>query len=274
MTLSPVLFIPHGGGPLPLLEMKKLESQQPGDMPHEHMVRFLQDITPTLDKPSAILIISAHWEETIPTIASGAKPPLIYDYYGFPDEAYEIQYPAAGHPELAGKIHQLLNNHGIDAVLDDQRGFDHGMFVPLKIMYPEANIPCVQLSLVNTLDAEQHVEIGKALSSLRNENILILGSGFSFHNLRAMMTAKPGQTDDQNTAFEDWLIDTCCNQAISESERCSRLIAWEQAPSARYCHPREEHLLPLHVCYGIGQSVASLVFENTVIGKKASAYQW
>lgn len=264
MSLSPVLFIPHGGGPLPLL----------GDKNHETMVRFLHEITPTLGKPSAILLISAHWEEDKPTITSGESPSLIYDYYGFPDESYEIQYPASGHPELARKIHQLLTEHDIDAVMDDQRGFDHGMFVPLKIMYPNASIPCVQLSLVNTLDPEQHINIGKALSSLRNENILVLGSGFSFHNLRAMMTAKPDQADEQNMAFEQWLINSCTNQDISEDERSSRLIAWEQASSARYCHPREEHLLPLHVCYGVGQSAARLVFDDAVLGKKTSAYLW
>ncbi|WP_455217188.1 DODA-type extradiol aromatic ring-opening family dioxygenase [Kaarinaea lacus] len=274
MTPAPVLFIPHGGGPLPLLEMKKLESTKTGTTPHESMVRFLQEITPTLGKPSAILVISAHWEEHVPTITSGKSPSLIYDYYGFPDESYEIQYPAPGDPELARTIHQLLAEHGIEAVLDDQRGFDHGLFVPLKIMYPDASIPCVQLSLLNNLDAGKHVQIGKALSELRNQDILVLGSGFSFHNLRAMMSGTPGQVDEQNEDFEQWLVNTCTDASINEEERAKQLSEWGNAPSARYCHPREEHLLPLHVCYGMGQSAAKLVFNDYVIGKKTSAFLW
>lgn len=274
MTQSPVLFIPHGGGPLPLLEGKKLENKKPGGNAHESMVRFLQEFTPTLGKPSAIIVISAHWEEDKPTITSGEKPSLVYDYFGFPDEAYEIQYPAPGQPELAKRIHQLLNDDGIDAVLDDERGFDHGMFVPLKIMYPDANIPCVQLSLLKSLDAEKHIQMGNALSSLKNENILVLGSGFSFHNLRAMMTTTPDQRDEENETFEQWLVDTCTNPAISEEQRANRLIQWEQAPSARYCHPREEHLLPLHVCYGMGQTAAKLVFNDYLLAKKTSAFLW
>lgn len=264
MNLSPVLFFPHGGGPLPLL----------GDKNHQSMVSFLKTITPTLGNPSAILVISAHWEELLPTITSGDSPSLIYDYYGFPDESYEIEYPAPGSPRIARKIHKLLVENGIDAVLDDQRGFDHGMFVPLKIMYPDASIPCVQLSLLKNLDPERHIKMGQALSALRNDNILILGSGFSFHNLHAMMTGKAGQVDEENEAFEQWLVKTCTDNNMDESERMKKLVSWEQAPSARYCHPREEHLLPLHVCYGIGKSAASLVFNDYLIGKKTSAFLW
>lgn len=264
MNQSPVLFFPHGGGPLPLL----------GDKNHESMVNFLKTITPDLGKPAAVLVISAHWEEALPTITSGDSPPLIYDYYGFPEESYEIQYPAPGSPGIARKIYQLLNERGIDAILDEQRGFDHGMFVPLKIMYPDANIPCVQLSLLKSLDPESHIKIGQALSPLRDENILILGSGFSFHNLRAMMSGNSGVSDQDNEAFEQWLVETCTDQTITESVRMKKLINWEKAPSARYCHPREEHLLPLHVCYGLGNSAAKLVFNDFLIGKKTSAFLW
>jgi len=264
MNLSPVLFFPHGGGPLPLL----------GDKAHESMVNFLKEITPELGNPSAILVISAHWEENIPTITSGQSPSLIYDYYGFPDESYNIQYPAQGAPAIAEKIFRLLREHDIDAILDDQRGFDHGMFVPLKIMYPDASIPTIQVSLLKNLDPEKHIQMGKALHELRKENILILGSGFSFHNLRAMMSSNPAESDEENEAFEEWLVDTCTNIDISESERTNRLLGWEMAPSARYCHPREEHLLPLHVCYGMGQSAARLVFNDYLLGKKTSAFLW
>ncbi|MEA1890573.1 MAG: class III extradiol ring-cleavage dioxygenase, partial [Pseudomonadota bacterium] len=197
--LGSVLFIPHGGGPLPLL----------GHEGHLSMVRFLKDITQTLVRPAAILIISAHWEEDIVTLTSGKTPPLIYDYYGFPDEAYAIEYPAPGNPILANKIYNLLQTSGIESRLDDQRGFDHGLFVPLKIMFPDATIPCVQLSLINTLDAESHIRIGNAISDLRKENVLIIGSGFSFHNMRALMSPDTRMPDLMNEAFEQWLIDTC-----------------------------------------------------------------
>jgi 4,5-DOPA dioxygenase extradiol len=259
-----VLFIPHGGGPLPLL----------GDEGHREMASFLKTVTPTLGEPSAILVISAHWEESKATITSGKKPSLIYDYYGFPDEAYAVEYPAPGDPVLADKIFNLLRDGGIETSLDDQRGFDHGLFVPLKIMFPGASIPCVQLSLVNNLDPETHIEIGKALSELRKEKVLIIGSGFSFHNMKALSSRTENGPDSGNEAFEDWLIDTCTNENISASEREMKLIGWSQAPFARYCHPREEHLLPLHVCFGLSNAAARLVFNGRVAGKRVSGFQW
>ncbi len=262
--MSPILFIPHGGGPLPLL----------GDPGHQEMISFLKEITSTLAEPSAILVVSAHWEEAEVTITSSDTPALIYDYYGFPDEAYKIDYPAPGNPALAHRIKDLLQRSGINAHLDSQRGFDHGVFIPLKIMYPEAHIPCVQMSLVNSLDPETHIQIGHALSALRKENVLILGSGFSFHNLKAFASQHTGTPDSGNEAFERWLIDTCTNTSLSSDERTKRLIHWGDAPSARYCHPREEHLLPLHVCYGVTSALATLVFEGAIIGKKASGFLW
>ena len=261
---APVLFISHGGGPLPLL----------GDRGHQTMVDFLHEMHQTLTKPAAILVISAHWEADKPTLTSHASPALIYDYYGFPQEAYQIEYPARGNPVLAEKIFHLLKTQGIEAQLDEQRGFDHGLFVPLKILYPQADIPCVQLSLANNLDPEFHIQMGKALSALRQDNLLIIGSGFSFHNLRELIRGDATVTDIKNQAFEQWLIDTCTNIDISESERSKRLIEWEKAPHARYCHPREEHLLPLHVCYGIANSAAKLVFNDKILNKQTSAYLW
>jgi aromatic ring-opening dioxygenase catalytic subunit (LigB family) len=259
---GPVLFIPHGAGPLPLL----------GDKGHQAMIDFLKRVTSSLAKPSAIVIISAHWEEDVVTITSGENPHLIYDYGGFPDEAYEIKYPAPGNPILANKIYNLLGKSNIEARLDAQRGFDHVLFVPLRIMFPSATIPCVQISLVSTLDPETHINIGKALTDLRKENILTIGSGFSFHNLKAFFSRSTDKPDTKNEEFEDWLIDTCTNVDISDKDRETKLIKWSDAPFARYCHPREEHLLPLHVCYGMSNSVAKLVFDGNVAGKKASAF--
>ncbi|KAA3654832.1 MAG: dioxygenase [Calditrichaeota bacterium] len=262
--LSPVLCIPHGGGPLPLL----------GDPWHKNMVDFLQNITPRLGQPKAILIISAHWEEENATVTSAAHPQLVYDYSGFPSESYEITYPAPGDPLLAEKIFNLLQKHRIDARMDDQRGFDHGMFVPLKIMYPGAIIPCVQLSLVKGLDPELHMQIGQALSSLRQENVLVLGSGFSFHNMRAFFSPSSDGSDTKNDAFQVWLTETCTNTTLSPAERNSRLIHWTEAPFARYCHPREEHLIPLHLCAALANTPAELVFDRAILGKNACAFLW
>lgn len=259
-----ILYFPHGGGPMPLL----------GDPGHKNMVEFLKRIVTEIDEPSAILVISAHWEEKIATITSGKSPSLMYDYYGFPEESYHITYPAPGNPDLAQAIFSLLRKSGIEASLDDQRGFDHGLFVPLKLMYPDAHIPCVQLSLVQKLDPKTHLQLGRALSGLKEENILVLGSGFSFHNMQAFFSPSNRGSDSRNEAFQQWLIDTCTKEDISQEERERRLVGWEKVPNARYCHPREEHLLPLHVCCGLAGSPAKLVFDGEVLGKQAIALLW
>lgn len=259
-----VIYISHGGGPLPLLN----------DAAHQELVTSLKEITASLAKPSAIIVISAHWEQNKPAITGASHPALIYDYSGFPQESYTIKYPAPGNPALANKIHGVLNTHGIDAVVDDTRGFDHGLFVPLKIMYPDATIPCIQISLIRGLSPIEHINMGKALAGLKEQNLLIMGSGFSFHNMRAFFAPENAETQAMNESFEEWLIETCCSKSFDENERENRLINWEQAPSARYCHPREEHLLPLHVCYGVATLPARQVFTFHVLGKKASAYIW
>jgi len=259
-----ILFIPHGGGPLLLLN-------EPG---HAAMSRFLRAFPDTITRPAAIIVISAHWEEPVISITAAASPTLLFDYSGFPAETYEYEYPAPGHPELAGHVQGLLQADGIEARLDHQRGFDHGMFVPLMMMYPEADIPCIQVSLSTSLDAAEHVRIGQALGGLKSEDLLILGSGFSFHNMQALMSKRDKVVDQRNQEFETWLAQTCSDPGMSEAEREARLVGWELAPHARYCHPREEHLLPLQVCYGIGQSAATTVFQEPVAGYIASAYQW
>lgn len=261
---SSVLYIPHGGGPLPLL----------GDPGHRTMVEFLQRITLHIPVPEAIVVISAHWEERKPTITGGQSPSLIYDYSGFPEESYHLQYPAPGDPALAERIFGLLKEEGIDARVDGQRGFDHGMYVPLKIIYPDAMIPTVQLSLVRGLDPATHLRLGEALRGLSQEKLLILGSGFSFHNLSAFFSPGQSALDARNASFQDWLVETCTSQGIAQSDRERRLVEWEQAPSARYCHPREEHLLPLHVCCGLAGSPAQLVFDGEVLGKRAIGLLW
>ena len=257
------LFLSHGGGPLPLL----------GDPDHLEMVASLKRVAATIDKPKAIVVVSAHWEEPVVRITHSPNPDLIYDYYGFPEAAYQIQYPAPGAPDLAQAIFQVLERHNIPVALDDQRGFDHGIYIPLKIMYPEADIPCLQISLVNNLDPEIHIKIGEYLAAACDDGVLVIGSGFSFHNLQVFRLPSRG-IDANNEAFEEWLIDTCSNPAIDEGQRTQRLINWEQAPAARYCHPREEHLLPLHVCYGMTKTACAAYESLSILKKRASIYFW
>lgn len=258
-----VLYLSHGGGPMPLL----------GDTGHNDMVTTLHRIAGKIGKPTAVIVISAHWEADKPTLTHAATPPLIYDYYGFPDAAYTITYPAPGAPALADDVAWHLQKEGLDARLDDQRGFDHGLFVPLKIMYPDADIPCIQLSLVKGLDPQKHITMGRALAALKHGNLLIVGSGFSFHNMEAFF-APSSERNRMNDAFQAWLIATCSDTAISEAERTQRLLHWEEAPYARYCHPRPEHLLPLHVCCGAAGRACDNVFEPEILGMKASTFLW
>lgn len=166
-----IVYFSHGGGPLPIL----------GDASHQAMVDFMRQLPARLRKPDAILVISAHWEERVATLLGALRLAMFYDYYGFPSKAYEITYPAPGSPELAQRIVELLSKHQIPTGVDTQRGFDHGLFIPLKLMYPQADIPALQLSLLRGLDPAAHLALGKALRELMDENILVVGSGFSFH---------------------------------------------------------------------------------------------
>lgn len=258
-----IVYFSHGGGPLPIL----------GDPGHKAMIDFMTALPNRLDRPDAIVVISAHWEEPKATLLGAQNPPMFYDYYGFPDKAYEIQYPAPGSPELANRIAGLLNEHNISAQIDLERGFDHGVFIPLKMMYPQADIPSIQLSLLRGLNPGAHIALGKALRELLDENILVIGSGFSFHNMRAFMWEGMERPDPANDAFQDWLIRTVAG-SLSEPEREKQLIEWEKAPSARYCHPREEHLLPLHVCQGMAGTPGELIFDDKILGIRSVGFLW
>lgn len=258
-----IVYFSHGGGPLPIL----------GDASHKAMVDFMLQLPSRLKKPEVILVISAHWEESAATLLGAQAPPMFYDYYGFPDEAYEITYPAPGSPTLANRIVGLLNQNNIPVRIDPERGFDHGLFIPLKLMYPQADIPSLQLSLLRGLDPAAHLALGQALRELIHENILVVGSGFSFHNLRAFDWQGEKVPDPANDAFQNWLIEVCAGP-MSQSKREQSLIEWENAPSARYCHPREEHLLPLHVCLGMANQAATVIFDDFILGKRAVAFLW
>ena len=236
--------------------------------------RFLRQYPASIPRPEAIGVISAHWEEDVIGITSAASPELLFDYYNFPPQTYQFRYPAAGDPQLAARMQALLKQSGIDSRLDPDRGFDHGVFVPLLLMYPQADIPCVQISLSTNLDAALHIRIGQALGELKNEKLLILGSGFSFHNMQAFLTKRDDAIDPRNQEFDAWLQQACVDPKLSETERTARLTDWQSAPHADYCHPRGEHLIPLHVCYGFGQTAARTVFQDRVSGFIATAYEW
>lgn len=268
MTM-PVLYIPHGGGPLPLLD----------DPSHQPLTRFLQGLGTSLPKPAAILVISAHWEEALPTVQAAPVPDMLFDYYGFPPESYDYRYPAQGAPALAEQIAETLTKSGIDATLDRERGFDHGVFVPLLLMYPQANIPTLQLSLIKGLDAEQHLALGEALEELREQNVLILGSGMSFHNLPALMQEIRGGQEatsgarQESDRFHQWLKESL-NLDVAASK--PRLANWQTAPGARFSHPRAEHLMPLMVCCGAAGTDArpGIIFDEPLMGHHVLGVQW
>lgn len=261
------LYISHGGGPLPLL----------GDPAHAELVQTLRELAGRMPRPDAIVVVSAHWEAEVATVTASAAPELFYDYYGFPEESYRIAYPAPGDPGLAALIRGQLQARGLQAEGDSSRGFDHGLFVPLKLMYPMADIPCVQVSLLSSLDARAHLDLGQALSGIAGaagRNILLLGSGSSFHNLQAFFGSKDADIYSRNQGFESWLEHTLTAASLAESERFHRLVHWELAPHGRYCHPREEHLLPLHVCYGAMRRPAEYRAGFRMMGMQGSCYLW
>ena len=220
-------------------------------------------------QPDALIVISAHWESNPIAITAAVRPGLIYDYFGFPDHTYQLDWPAAGNPALAAIALELLEGASIKAQLDNERGFDHGVFVPLKLMFPNAQVPTIQVSLHPSLDPALHLAIGKALSSLRSNNVLIIGSGMSFHDVDALMGRK---STKESSAFDKWLNDTIRE---IQSERDGLLVEWLQAPAARRCHPREEHLLPLHVVAGAaGKDPGTNDFRGDVLGASVSAFRF
>ncbi len=261
----PSIYIPHGGGPWPFVDVgfAKPEAMQP-------LRIYLEGLLTNLaSAPRAVLCVSAHFEARLPTVTTHPRPPMLYDYFGFPEESYHITWPAPGSPELAARVRQLLGQAGLDSAEDAERGFDHGTFVPLKLADPGAVVPTVQLSLVAGLDPATHVRIGRALAPLRDEGVLILGSGSSYHNLRAFFRAGARASSE---VFHGWLSRSL---ELPPAERERALDGWQNAPEARACHPREEHLLPLHVVLGAAESdPASIPFRGDVLGVEMLAAQF
>lgn len=219
--------------------------------------------------PKALLVVSAHWEEAVPTVMSAAKPPMLYDYYGFPPESYTLTWPAPGAPQLAARVRELLQAAGMSHAEDAQRGYDHGTFVPLKLTYPAAEVPAAQLSLLRSLDPRAHLALGRALAPLRDEGVFIVASGMSFHNMRGFGNPRAAALSQE---FDAWLRDAMSQDA---TERDARLERWDQAPGARMAHPREEHLLPLMVAAGAaGADQGTAAFHGRMMGAQLSAFHF
>jgi len=236
---QPTFFLSHGGGPWPFMA---------GDYrrAHARLEASLRSLPAALPAaPKAILMVSAHWEEPAFTVMTSPAPGMLYDYGGFPAHTYEVVYPAPGGPALAERVAALIEAAGLPAARNPQRGFDHGAFCTLVPMYPGAEVPVVQLSLRRGLDPAEHLALGRALAPLRDEGVLILGSGFSFHNLRLYNEA--GR--EPSAAFDAWLQ----HVLPAPAGRDAQLLAWARAPAARLAHPREEHLLPLMVAAGAAE---------------------
>jgi aromatic ring-opening dioxygenase catalytic subunit (LigB family) len=263
-TRMPAIFLPHGGGPWPFVKLPFGDDREQGAL--ADYLRSLAAVGPR--RPTAIVMISAHWEAPVPTLLSAPRPPTLHDYYGFPPESYEIQWPAPGDPALAERVQGLLRDAGIASALDPARGFDHGTFVPLALAYPDADVPTIQLSLIRGLDPAAHVALGRALAPLRDEGVLLLGSGMTYHNLRAFNA----RGIPAAATFDAWLQRVI---AAPRAERERELIAWSQAPAARQAHPREEHLLPLMVIAGAaGDDPATVPYHDTLLGLRLAAFHF
>lgn len=264
----PALFVPHGGGPWPYVPNFAAA--------HRTLRPYLEGLSSTMpQRPRAILVVSAHWEQPLPTLQMAPRPPLLFDYSGFPPETYALEWPAPGAPELGEQIAAALGDAGIESAKDGSRGFDHGTFIVTKLAYPAADIPTLQLSLCGDLDPRRHLELGRALSGLRDEGVFILGSGMSYHNMRGFGALRGGETGpaEDARAFQAWLQETV---VAEPSERYQRLIEWASAPSARACHPREEHLLPLMVVAGsaLEDDAPTVPFAGEVLGVQTLAAQF
>lgn len=244
---TPVLFVSHGAPTLPL---------EPGATGAAWTKLGAQ-----LVKPKAILLISAHWETRVPTLSTAQHPKTIHDFSGFPDELYQLQYPAPGAPDLARAASSLLEQAGIAVQLDEARGLDHGAWVPLTFLFPDADIPVTQLSLQPDQAPAWHYQLGQALQPLREQGVLIIGSGSISHNLRALF-AHP-----QGTPVPLWVSEFCAWMAekIAAGDVAALLDYRARAPYAAHNHPSDEHLLPLFAALGAADNIAAATHLNQVM---------
>lgn len=251
MNRLPTLFLSHGS------PMHAVAAGAVGDA--------WAELGRRLPHPDAVLIASAHWETSVPMVTGNPRPETIHDFGGFPQELYAIQYPAAGAPDLASKVVGLLKGAGITAGIDGCRGLDHGAWVPLRWMYPDARIPVIQLALQPARGTAHHFALGRALAPLSNENVLIIGSGHATHNLRDW-SGHRGNDEPMRYAvdFTRWL-----EERLAAHDTQALIDYRDQAPGAARAHPTEEHFLPLLVAYGAAGENASI--ERVVDGYENGA---
>jgi aromatic ring-opening dioxygenase catalytic subunit (LigB family) len=263
MTRFPTFFLSHGGGPWPFMDDRRVQYAKTAEA-------FSQLPQRLPSRPKAVLVITGHWEADEFTVSTSAHPPMVYDYYGFPEHTYHLKYPAPGEPGLAAEVKALLERAGIECREDGNQGFDHGTFVPLGLMYPNADMPIVLLSIKSTYDPAEHVRVGQAIASLRDEGILIVGSGLTYHNMRGF-----GRAESKLVSYE---FEAYLNEAISQADakrRNALLIDWQNAPSARLAHPREDHLLPLMVAAGAADDdVGHRLFVDEVASVAMASYEF
>lgn len=263
MTTLPALYVPHGAGPCFFMDWNPPDTWQ-------RMGDYLRGAIASLSAPSAILIVSAHWEAANFTVGSGSDPGLLFDYSGFPPHTYALRYAPGGEPALAMRVGALLADAGLPTASDPHRRYDHGVFIPLMLMAPAADIPVVQLSLRAGLDLAEHDAVGRALRPLRDEGVLIVGSGMSFHNMRGYGNPAFGPVSDR---FDAWLSDTVA--IVDPDARAAALSRWEVHPDGWLSHPREEHLMPLMVVAGsAGPSAGRRVFGDRVMETTVSAFRF
>jgi aromatic ring-opening dioxygenase catalytic subunit (LigB family) len=243
----------------------------PPDHPHmwDGLAAYLRGIDASLGvRPKAVLVISGHWEMPQPTLNIAERPKLLFDYYGFPEHTYRLKYPVSGAVDLEPRVRSLLEGAGFEVGVDAKRGLDHGVFVPFLLIYPQADVPIMQLSLQQSLDPGLHLALGRALAPLRERGVLIVGSGMSYHNLAAMFS---GRGAGAAAAFDAWL-----GEAVQDPEtRDAKLSAWRTAPGGRESHPREEHLIPLMVAAGAADGDRGVrSFGEAIAGNAISGFQF
>jgi len=242
----------------------------PSDPMWQPMERYLAGLIDSLaERPRAILLVSGHWEEAEITVHTGARPDLLFDYYGFPEHTYHLRWDAPGAPDVARRAASLLREAGFATREENARGWDHGVFIPMKVAVPEADIPLAQMSLRADLDPADHIAIGRALAPLRDEGVLIVGSGMSFHNLRARGSAVVAPSAEWDAALTAAVTDP------DPVRRAERVANWRTLPHAQFAHPREEHLLPLMVALGAsGDGEAVRDHSSNVLGWAVSGYRF
>ncbi|KAJ3014319.1 hypothetical protein HKX48_005222 [Thoreauomyces humboldtii] len=265
---APCFFIPHGGGPMPLLN----------DSGHATLTTFLQTVARSYlsPRPKAILLVTAHWETRRPTVSTVVANSLLYDYGGFPPEAYDVAFPARGSPEVAARVVQVLEEAGFEPGTDGERGWDHGVFVPLKVMLEDYEVPVVSVSVLKSQSGEEHYRMGRALGRLRDEGVAVVGSGMSFHNFgvfRRGFSLPAGAGASFGLDFDAALVDAV--STADATARGKKFAAWEKMPGAFDAHPEGEadHLMPLLVVAGAGGDVAGKkVLDWNAWGTKQSAF--